>query len=332
MTGIPQQLCTILTGLSLMLCGLSAPAYAAQTDYPARPIRLIVPYPPGGGADGLARVLTPRLTDSMGQTWVIDNRGGSGGVVGTEIAAKAQPDGYTVLLGVNLAALTVSPTLYPELGFNVIRDLQPITKLASAQYILAVHPSVQATTLPQFIALVKSAPGKLNYSSTGVGSPLHLAAELFKFRAGVDLVHVAYKGGGPAALAVLAGEVQVLFGSFASTLPHVKAGKLKAFAVTGPKRSAVAPNLPTMAESGFPGFEVTSWYALLVPVKTPRSVVKRLYDEALRGVTLPDVQEAFGRQGQEVETSASPEELAALIKAETATWAKVIKAAGIKGD
>lgn len=330
--GNRRQLSTILAALNLMLCALSMPAHAAQTGYPARPIRLIVPYPPGGGADGLARVLTPRLTDSMGQSWIIDNRGGSGGVVGTEIAAKAQPDGYTVLLGINLAALTVSPTLYPKLAFNVIRDLQPITKLASAQYILAVHPSVSASTLPEFIALVKSAPGKLNYSSTGVGSPLHLAAELFKFRAGVDLVHVAYKGGGPAALAVLAGEVQVLFGSFASTLPHVKAGKLKAFAVTGPKRSAAAPSLPTMTESGFPGFEVTSWYALLVPAKTPRPVVQRLYDEALRGVKLPDVQEAFGRQGQDVETNASPEELVAQIKAETAIWAKVIKAAGIKGD
>jgi len=309
---------------------LFALSAVAQT-YPARPIRLLIPFPPGGGADTLARIVSPRLTDSMGQTWVVDNRGGAGGNLATEIVATSQPDGYSVLLGFN-TALVVNPALYAVLPFNVMRDLQPVTKLASAQYILVVHPSVQAATLKELIALAKSAPGKLNYASAGVGSPLHLAAEMFKIRAGVDLVHVPYKGGAPAAAAVLAGETQVLFGSVASTLPHVKAGKLRALAVTGPKRAAVAPNLPTIAESGFPGFDVTSWYSLLVPAKTPRPIVQRLFDEAQRAVRLPDVQEAFGRQGLEVETSASPEEFAAQIKAETAAWANVIKTAGIKAD
>ena len=321
-----------LTVVGLLFFVLCAPAHSAQSDYPARPIRLIVPYPPGGGADALARVLTPKLSDSMKQTWVVDNRGGSGGVIGTELATKAQPDGYTALLGVNVAALTVSPTLYPNLTFSVIRDLQPVTKIASAQYIFTVHPSLPAATVSEFIALAKRTPGKINYGSSGVGSPQHLAAELLKFRAGIDLVHVAYKGGGPAALALLAGEVQVVFNSFASTLPQVKAGKLRALAVTGPKRSVVAPDFPTVAESGFPGFDVTSWYALLVPAKTPPAVVRRLYDETVRAVRLPDVREAFSRQGQEVDTSASPEELDALIRAETASWAKLIKAAGIKGE
>jgi tripartite-type tricarboxylate transporter receptor subunit TctC len=316
-----------LAGLAL----LAPAAPAAQTDYPARPIRLLVPFPPGGGADTLARIVTPKLTDRMGQTWVVDNRGGAAGNLATEIVATAQPDGYSVLLGFN-TALAVNPTLYPKLPFNVLRDLQPVTKLASAQYILVVHPAVQAATLSEFIALAKSLPGKLNYASAGVGSPLHLAAEMFKLRAGVDLVHVPYKGGGPAAAALLGGEVQVLFGSVASTLPQVKAGKLRALAVTGLKRSAVAPALPTIAESGFPGFEVTSWYSLLVPAKTPRAIVKRVYDEALRAVRLPDVQEALGRQGLEVETSASPEQFAAQIKAETAAWANVIRTAGIKAD
>lgn len=313
-----------------LICACSTLALAAAADYPVRPIRLLVPFPPGGGADTLARIVTPKLADRMGQSWVVDNRGGAGGNMATEVVATAQPDGYSVLLGFN-TALVVNPSLY-KLPFNVMRDLQPITKLASAQYILVLHPSVQAATLKEFIALAKAAPGKLNYSSAGVGSPLHLAAEMFKLRAGVDLVHVPYKGGGPAAGAVLAGEVQVLFGSVASTLPQVKAGRLKALAVTGLKRSAVSPNLPTLAESGFPGFDVSSWYSLLVPAKTPRTIVKRLYDEALSAVNLPDVQEALGRQGLEVETSSSPEAFTAQIKAETASWAQVIKTAGIKGD
>ena len=319
-----------LAALGLIAAAHAGAAQKAPDDYPARPIRLLVPFPPGGGADALARIVTPKLTDSMRQTWVVDNRGGAGGNIATEVVVTAQPDGYSVLLGFN-TALVVNPLLY-KLPFNVMRDLQPITKLASAQYILVLHPSVPAATLKDFIALAKSAPNKLNYSSAGVGSPLHLAAEMFKLRAGVDLVHVPYKGGGPAAAAVLGGEVQVLFGSVASTLPQVKAGKLKALAVTGLKRSAVAPNLPTLAESGFPGFDVSSWYSLLVPAKTPRAIVKRLYDEAVRAVNLPEVQEAFGRQGLDAETSRSPEEFAAQMKAETAAWQKVIKTAGIHAD
>ena len=316
--------------MSLIAATHTGAAQNAPNDYPTRPIRLLVPFPPGGGADALARIITPKLTDSMHQTWVVDNRGGAGGNLATEVVVNAQPDGYSVMLGFN-TVLVVNPLLY-KLPFDVMRDLQPITKLASAQYILVVHPSVPAGTVKDFIALAKSAPNKLNYSSAGVGSPLHLAAEMFKLRAGVDLVHVPYKGGGPAATAVLAGEVQVLFGSVASTLPQVKAGKLKALAVTGLKRSAVMPNLPTLAESGFPGFDVSSWYSLMVPAKTPRAIVKRLFDEAVRAVNLPDVQEALGRQGLEVETSRSPEELAAQMKAETAAWQKVIKAAGIHAD
>jgi tripartite-type tricarboxylate transporter receptor subunit TctC len=207
-----------------------------------------------------------------------------------------------------------------------------VTKLAAAQYVLVLHPSVNAATLKDFIALAKSSPGKLNYSSAGVGSPLHLAAEMFKLRAGVDLVHVPYKGGAPAAAAVIAGEVQVLFGSVPATGPQVKAGRLRALAVTGLRRSSVLPNLPTLAESGFAGFDVTSWYSFLLPAKTPRAVVMRLFDEAQRAVKLADVQEAFSRQGLEVETSASPEAFTAEIKTETAAWAKVIQTAGIKAD
>lgn len=304
-------------------------AGAAAPDYPTRPIRLLIPFAPGGGADTLARIISPRLSEALGQQWVIDNRGGAAGNLAAETVARAAPDGYTVFMGFS-TVLTVNPSLY-KLSFNVEKDLQPVTLLATAQYILVLHPSVQASTLKDFIALAKQKPGSLNYSSAGVGSPLHLAAELFKKRAGVDMVHIAYKGGGPAAAAVLAGEAQVIFGSVASSMPHVKSGRLKALATTGTKRSKVAPELPTIAESGFPGFDVSSWYAFLVPSKTPIAIVNRLHHEAVTAVAVPDVQQAMSRQGLEVDTG-TPRELAARIKVETAVWAEVIKTAGISAE
>jgi len=312
-----------------MLACLASGAASAADTYPARPIRLLVPFAPGGGADALARIITPRLSEGMGQQWVVDNRGGAAGNIAAETVARAAPDGYTAFMGFN-TVLTVNPTLY-KLPFSVEKDLQPVTLLATAQYILVVHASVPANTLKEFVALAKQKAGALNYSSAGVGSPLHLAAELFKKRAGIDMVHLAYKGGGPAAAAVLAGEAQVIFGSVAASIPQVKAGKLKALATTGAKRSKVAPELPTIAESGFPGFDVGSWYALLVPAKTPAAVVNRMRDEAVKALQHPDVQQAMSRQGLEAETS-TPQELAARIKAETRVWAEVIREAGIKAE
>lgn len=305
-----------------------APTHAADT-YPTRPIRLLVPFAPGGGADTLARILTPRLHDALGQAWVVDNRGGAGGNLAAEIVARATPDGYTVFMGFN-TVLTVNPHLY-KLPINVEKDFQPVTLLATAQYILVVHSSVAANNLKEFIALAKGKPGGYNYASAGMGSPLHLAAELFQKRAGVRMTHIAYKGGAPAAAAVLGGETQVLFGSVAASMPHVKTGRLKAFATTGGRRSKVAPELPTLAEQGFAGFDVGSWYALLLPAKTPAAIVSRLRDEAIKAVAAPDVQQAMSRQGLEPETS-TPQELAARIKSETATWAQVIKEAGIKAE
>jgi tripartite-type tricarboxylate transporter receptor subunit TctC len=309
------------------------PTLAAAADgasaYPSRPVRLLVPFAPGGGADTLARIITPKLSDAMGQTWIVDNRGGAGGNLAAELVATANPDGQTAFMGFS-TVLTVNPTLY-KLGFNVQKDLQPVTLLATAQYILVLHPSVQATTVKEFVALAKSKPGALNYASAGVGSPLHLAAELFQKRAGIDMVHVAYKGGGPSAAALLAGQVQVLFGSVASSLPHVKSGRLRALATTGAKRSKVAPDLPTIAESGYPGYEVGSWYAFVVPAGTPKAIVERMRNEAIKALTHADVQQAMARQGLEAETS-TPAELAERIKRETAVWAGVIKDAGIKAQ
>ena len=304
-------------------------AASTTIGYPSRPVRLLVPFAPGGGADTLARIVTPKLSDAMGQTWIVDNRSGAAGNLAAELVANANPDGHTVFMGFS-TVLTVNPSLY-KLGFDVRKDFKPVTLLATAQYILVVHPSVQASTLKDLVALAKARPGSLNYASAGVGSPLHLAAELLKKGAGIDMVHVAYKGGGPAAAAVLAGEAQVLFGSVASSIPNVKSGRLRALATTGARRSKVAPELPTIAESGYPDFEVGSWYALLVPAATPNAIAERIRTEAVKALAHPDVQQAMARQGLEPETGTAAE-LAARIERETALWAAVIKEAGIKAQ
>jgi tripartite-type tricarboxylate transporter receptor subunit TctC len=301
----------------------------AAEQYPTRPIRLLVPFAPGGGSDAMARIAAPRLTEQMGQTWVVDNRSGAGGNLAAETVAKAAPDGHTVFLGF-ATILTVNPAIY-KLTFSMERDLAPVTLLATAQYIVVINPGVPANTMKEFIALANQKPGAFNFSSGGAGTPLHLGAELLSRRAGIRMTHVPYKGGGPAAAALLAGEVQLLFGSIAASVPHVKAGKLRALATTGLKRSKVMPELPTLDESGFPGFDVSTWYAFLVPARTPAAIVNRLRNEAIKMVGLPDVQKVMAAQGLEVETS-TPQELAARIKRESAMWAGVIKDAGIKGE
>jgi tripartite-type tricarboxylate transporter receptor subunit TctC len=303
---------------------------SAQAGEPSsRPVRLLVPFAPGGGADTLARIITPKLTESMGQQWVVDNRGGAAGNIAAETVVRAAPDGSTVFMGFS-TVLTVNPALY-KLPFSMEKDLQPVTLLATAQYILVVHPSVQAGSVKELIAVMKQRPKTLNFASAGVGSPLHLAGELFQRRAGVQMVHLPYKGGGPAAAAVLAGEAQLIFGSVASSIPHVKAGKLKALATTGRQRSKVAPDVPTLAEAGVPGVEVTSWYAFMLPAGTPAALVTRLREHAIRALDAPDVQQAMARQGLDPETS-TPQELATRIRGESRTWAEVIKAAAIRAE
>ena len=310
---------------ALALAAIAASAYAADA-YPTRPVRLLLPFAPGGGADAIARVLTPKLQESLGQPWVIDNRGGAGGNIAAEIVARAVPDGHTVFLGFS-TVLTVNPLLY-KLPYDVERDFIPVTMLTSGQYMLVIHPSVKADNLKELVSFAKARPDALNYASAGVGTPLNLAAELFKSRAGIGMTHVPYKGGGPASAAVLAGEVQVLFASLPSSLPHVKTGRLKALAVTGPRRSHAMPELPTIAESGFPGYEVTSWYGFLLPARTPGHIVNVLEAEGARVMQLPDVREQMTRLGLEVALMPR-REFAAQIRKETAIWAKVIKAAGI---
>jgi tripartite-type tricarboxylate transporter receptor subunit TctC len=311
----------------LVVCAAAGVAQAAEPAYPTRAIRLVVPAPPGGGLDGLSRIIAPKLGEALGQTWVVDNRGGAAGNLAAEIVARASPDGHTVFMALS-THVTANPILY-KLPFSAEKDLQPVTMLAMQDHVVVVHPSVQAKTFKDFVALARQKPGALNYASAGAGTPLHLGVELLKKRAGIDIVHVAYKGGGPAAAAVLAGETQMLMGSPVSTIQLISAGRLRALASTGPKRSRLLPELPTVGESGYPGFEVTVWYGLFVPGATPTRVVERLRNEAHKALQQADVRTSIARLGMDPETT-TPAELAARIKTETAMWAGVIKDAGIR--
>lgn len=302
---------------------------AAEGAYPTRSIRVVVATAPGGGTDATARIISLKLSDAMGQTWVVDNRSGAAGNVGAEIVSRANPDGYTVLISTS-TLLTVNPSLY-KLAFSVERDLQPITTLATSEQILVVHPGVPAKTLKEFIALDKQKPGTFNFGSAGVGSSTHLGAELLKKRTGMTMVHVPYKGGGPAAAAVLAGETQFLVGSIAATTAYINAGRLRALATTGAQRSKLTPELPTVAESGYPGFESGVWFALSAPPATKKSIVERIRNETLKALQHADVQTALVRQDLNPMTS-TPAELAARIRRETAMWADIIKDAGIHAE
>jgi tripartite-type tricarboxylate transporter receptor subunit TctC len=307
------------------------PASGAQAgEYPDRPIRLVVPFPAGGGADSLARIVAPRLGEALGRQVVVDNRSGAAGNIGMEIVAKAAPDGYTALLTLN-SVLTMNPTFYPNLRFDVEKDLQPITQLSFAQYLLLVHPAVAASSVKELLALARSRPGALRYASAGVGSSTHLAAELLKWRANVNLAHVPYKGATPALLATMMDETQIVFASAAASMQFVQSGRLKALAVTALKRASVAPELPTLDESGLSGFNVISWHALLITRGTPAAIVNKLYHTALAVAALPAVTDAMMRQGMETATS-RPSDLAVLIKTETAAWRKAIKAANIRAE
>lgn len=301
----------------------------AQT-YPQKPIRVLVPFPPGGGNDALMRVIAPKLSEALGQLLVIDNRPGAGGNVAAQTTAKSAPDGYTLLMGFS-PILTINKSLYSKVDFDPIKDFAPITQLATAQYILVVHPFVPAKTVAELVALAKSKPGGLNYASAGIGTPLHLAAELFKRRAGVDIVHITYKGGGPATSAMLSGEAQIMFSSMASALPQVRSGRLRALAVTGLKRSLLAPELPTLSESEFPGFNVTAWSSLVAAAGTPRYIIEQLNNKTIKVLHLPDMREVINSVGYEP-TGTTPEQLAEIIRSESAIWAKVIKDANIRAE
>lgn len=308
----------------IVLAFLSSAAYAAE--YPARPVRLLVGFAPGGGTDTTARALSQKLTEALGQQVVVDNRPGASGGIAAEITARANPDGYTVLLS-TIAALAINPSLYEKMAYDPIKDLAPVTRAADSTNILVVHPSVAAKSVKELIALAKSKP--LNAGSSGVGGAGHLALELFNLQAGTRITHVPYKGGGPAMVDLLAGNINLIFATAASSITFIKAGRIRALAVTTAKRSALAPELPTVAEAGLPGFEANNWNGVVVPAKTPRPIINRLNKVFAAALTTPDIKDFLFKQGLDP-APGTPEEFRDYIKSETAKWAKVIKAAGIK--
>ena len=303
---------------------------AAGQGYPDRPVRLVLPYPAGGPSDIVARTFGQKLGESLGQQFVTDNRAGAAGIIGCEIAARAAPDGYTLLMG-SVGVLTINPLLRQKLPFDPVRDFQPVSLLSSSPYVLLVTPAVPARSVKELAALAKARPGQLNYASGGVGTGNHLSAELFKLAAGIDMVHVPYKGASVAVGDLVAGHVQALFVNVLPAVPHVKSGRVRALAVTSTRRSGAVPEVPTFAESGFPGIETGSSYGLLAPARVPAAIVKRLHGELARIARQPEIRERLEGQGAEVIGSA-PEEFAAFIRSETARWARVIKAAGIKPE
>jgi tripartite-type tricarboxylate transporter receptor subunit TctC len=310
---------------ALPLC--SGPAYSQA--YPSKPIRIVIPYPPGGGTDIVIRAVSGRLTERLGQPVVIDNRGGATGTIGSEAVARAAPDGYTLLAHTN-AGITILPHLNKKLPYDPIKDFAPVTLAASSPYLFVVNPKIPATSVAQLIALAKAKPGELNYASSGNGASTHLAGLLFCQMTGVKMVHIPYKGSGPATTELLAGQVQMRFSSIPPVLPHVRTGRLRALAVTSARRFSLLPDVPTVADT-VPGFEVDSWYGVFAPTGTPPAIIKKLNADFAAALSLPDVKALLATDGSEVVAS-SPERFGAIIRAEFARWEPVVRESGAKID
>jgi tripartite-type tricarboxylate transporter receptor subunit TctC len=308
--------------------GVFAPHAVAQ-PYPSKSVRVIVPVPPGGIVDVVVRVLGQKMTEAMGQSVVVDNRPGASTNIGTEIVARAPGDGYTLLS--NSLPLVVNPSLFPKLPFDIEKDLTPVSLVASAPYVIAAHPSVPAKSVKELITLARAKPGMLKYASAGNGTNLHVAAELFKNLSGVDIAHVPYRGGGPALTAVLGGESDLSFLALVAVLQQINAGRLRALAITSSERSPVKPELPTVAESGVPGYEFTSWVGILAPSTTPVKIITAINDYIVKAMRAPGVTERFAGEGADVIAN-SPDQFGAQIKAELVRWAKVVKENQLKAD
>jgi len=325
MTYMKSAMDALLVGLTIV----SAGNVMAQ-GYPVKPIRLIVPLAPGGPSDILARSMAQKLTETMKQTVYVENRTGAGGTIGTDIAAKSAADGYNLLL-VAVASYTINATLYPKLAYDPLKDLAPVTILAGAPYILVVHPALPVRSLKQLIALAKARPGELNYSSGGAGTGPHLATEVLKASTGMNIVHIAYKGAGPALSDLVAGHVQLQLANMIASLPLVRSGRLRAIAVSGAKRSPTLPEVPTIAESGISGFDQVGGHMIMVPGATPREVVMRLHQELIKVLQQPEVKARLANEGAEI-FGTPPNESAAVIRAEIEKWAKVIKQLGLQAN
>ena len=320
----------LIRGVAVVLAFVSCTATLAQPAYPAKAIRLVVPFPPGGTTDILARVAGQKITEATGQQVIVDNRPGAGGNIGTEIVAKAPPDGYTLLTDPG-STLTINPSLFTKLPFDPLKDFAPVTIIAAVPNLLVVHPSLPVRNVKELISLAKAKPGQLNYASTGAGQSTHLSMELFKLMAGIAVTHIPYKGSSPALTDLLAGHVSLMFDNMPSCLPHVKANKLRALGVSTLKRSPALPALPTIAESGLAGFEVSVWFGVLAPAGTARDVVNRLNAIIVQALASPDVRERLAGQGAEP-VGNTPDQFTAQMQRDLVIWAKVVKDANIKLD
>ena len=314
----------IAWALPLLLAAGAATAHS----WPAKPVRLVVPFAPGGGTDITARVLGPKLTGALGQQFIIDNRGGAGGMLGVDIAAKSPADGYTMVLGA-IGAIAINVSLYEKMAYDPVKDLVPVTQVANALNVLVVHPSLPVKNVKEFIALAKARPGQLNYGSSGPGATDHLSGELFNALTGARMVHVPYKGGAPAMLDLIGGNVQLVFSTMSTAVGSIKAGKIRALGMTGNQRFELMPEIPTIAEAGLKGFEANNWYGFFLPAGTPKDIVARLNQETVKALAAPDVKQRLLESGI-VATSSTPEQFATYIQSETKKWAKVIKDAKIK--
>jgi tripartite-type tricarboxylate transporter receptor subunit TctC len=318
--------------LKNLICGflvfLSASAFSAE--YPNKPIHLIVPFPPGGPADILARIIGPRLSQSLGQPIIIENRPGAGGNIASEYVAKAKPDGYNLVLGF-VGTHAINSSLYANMPYDNVKDFAPVTPIASVSIMLVVHPSIPASSIGQLIEQAKLNPGKLTYGSPGNGTPQHLAGELFETMANVDMVHVPYKGAVPALTDLLGGHLSMIFSSLPPALPHVNNGKLRGIAVTSLARTPIAPSIPTISESGLKGFEVVNWYGVLAPARTPKNIISRLNTEIVKIMNMPEVVKMLSEQGA-VPMTSTPEQFGSFIKDETSKWAKLVKFSGARID
>ena len=312
-----------------VLCLAIAPAAHAQA-WPAKPIRLMVPFPPGGSTDIVARIVAQKLSERLGQPIVIENRGGAGGTIGTALIAKSAPDGYNLTVA-STSTHVVAPSVYTKLDYDPVKDFAPVSLMAVSPYLLVVAPSVPAKTLQELIALAKKQPGRLNYASAGVGSTTHLAMEMLKSVSGTFMLHIPYNGNGPAGTAVIGGQVDALFGSLPALLPHALSGRARALAVGTPKRSPSLPDVPTVAESGYPGFDASLWLAVMAPAGTPQPILERLNKEIVALIGTADTREALDKAGAEPLTS-TPAELAAMIRDGVPKYAKIVKTAGVKPE
>ena len=320
------------TILRLAACAVTAaiaPAAGYAQSYPSKPIRVIVAYPAGGANDIVARAVGSRLSEALGQAVIVDNRAGAGGTIGADIAAKAPADGYNLLMAAGAHAL--APSLYAKLPYDIVSDFAPVTIVARGAYLLAVHPSLPVRSVKDLIALAKARPGQLNFASSGVGAPPHLAGELFKAMAGVNITHIAYKGDAPALADLVAGHVELAFMTLSATAPQVKGGKLRGLAVTSTRRSTITPELPTVAEAGLPGYEMSTWWGLLAPVKTPADAVSRLNAATVKIIAESEFRKRLSDQGLEAE-SMTPQQFGAFVKEQKEKYAKLAKTAGVKPE